>query len=453
MDMNNPSKTINRSSRGRLAAIAILGTTLGAFTASAGELQDIYDAAMGADLNVTVAEFHMKAAEQHVVTQKRGYMPRVSIRAREGWKRQDIQQTDTTIFREGRTDFENNRLNVEIDQPLYDPTVKANIEAAEARQRRVGSMNKLTLERQTRAIVEGFLHAVRYYALGQSNDRVIVRLEKELEKVTQSYDVKIATITDVQNIRLALASMRREKSNANQQLSYELSRIGVSSDVPQQNWANLTGDVDFTIFKGGAAVSPYENAEVESLRAEVDELGSLAAASQRRSWPSLSLYGQYSFDDADGSLFGGAREIEDLELGVAVTWNVFDRGQNRSRAKEYYFQKRAKEAELEARKTAREQQDTYSMELLSQSNRSVVELKDLMEQHKILVDAADRAYEEGKQTYIDSITAYLAYESSVREWEKARHEQLMRNVYFGAQTIGWSEELVQKLDSLFVSSN
>jgi outer membrane protein TolC len=127
-------------------------------------------------------------------------------------------------------------LNVEVSQPLYDPTIAPAVEAAKARYRRQHNFNRQLRELRTQRIVEGFLRTVRLYELSRSSDRVIRRLEKELESVSQSYDVKVATIADVQNIKLSLAGVKREKNNYLKQLHYELANLGVGGEVLKSSW-------------------------------------------------------------------------------------------------------------------------------------------------------------------------------------------------------------------------
>ncbi|CAN5699516.1 hypothetical protein BH11VER1_BH11VER1_38590 [soil metagenome] len=63
-----------------------------------------------------------------------------------------------------------------------------------------------------------------------------------------------------------------------------------------------------------------------------------------------------------------------------------------------------------------------------------------------------RAYDAGKDTYINSINAYLASEAATREWINARHDLVVTQVDAKALADGWNKSLVEKVDTLFGSS-
>ncbi|MDF3059289.1 MAG: hypothetical protein K0R17_3504, partial [Rariglobus sp.] len=377
--------------------------------------------------------------------------------AREGWIYQDIKEEGTTIFQDGNANYDTTRFNIELDQPLYDPTINPQIDAAKARRRQALSRGHYTSEVRTRQVVEGFLRAVRFNGMVQSTDRVIARLEKESAKVTQSHDVKIATVSDVQNIRLALVAARRERNNYLQQLHRELASLSVSADVLKDGWIKLDPAAGPWVIASTtqeatpATVTAGGTPETEGLQAEIDEVAHQATVSRRRSWPVLSLYTQYALDNAGGSVFGGSRELQNYEVGVAVKWDIFDRGINRSEAKEFTFRQRAKEAELKALQGDLQKAEVHSRQYLDQATASVGELAELVKQYEALKDTSVRSYEAGKESYMNSITAYLAYESAAREWAGAQHDQLLQQVVYEAQVTGWDAGLVDKVDALFVA--
>ncbi|MDF3058828.1 MAG: hypothetical protein K0R17_3043, partial [Rariglobus sp.] len=159
------AQTRSRTSvRGHFKAAALAGLALSAGTAGlqAGPLLDIYSGTSANDSSSVVAELNLQAADQHVQTQKQRYMPKVSLIAREGWIYQDIKDEGTTVFQNGNANYDSTRFNVELDQPLYDPTIKPQIDAAKARRRQALSRGHYTSEVRTRQVVEGFLRAVRF---------------------------------------------------------------------------------------------------------------------------------------------------------------------------------------------------------------------------------------------------------------------------------------------------
>jgi len=418
--------------------------------ARAGVLHDIYAGSLAGAPDANVTRLDAKAADQQVITEQRRYLPKLSLVARELWVYQDVRKSGNPLFPSGRDDYGNTRVSAELDQPIYDPTIRPQIEAAKARRQKVLSQGRQSSEWQTRLVVEGFLRSARFYELIRGTDRVIARLEKEQASVTKSYDAKVATLSDVQNVDLALASMRREHNNFTRQFYHELAALGVDSDEAKAGWVRLDPAADTAALTAEASGPRTQAAEIDGLKAEMNEAASQSTAARRRSWPVLSLYGAYDLDTAGGSVFGGSRDLSNYGLGLSVKWDIFSRGMNRSEARELAYRKEAKEAELKARQAEQDKAAVYNREFLEQSDRSVAELVDLTKRYEGLRDSAARAYEAGQGSYVNSITAYLAYESTVRELTGARHDRLAQQVACCGQTAGWNQALVDKVDTLFI---
>ncbi len=423
-------------------------------TLPGGVLRDIYNEARTASPVSAAAEFELKAAEQNVNTQSRLYRPRFSAQVRELLSYQDVSNsTNTAIFQEGSDSYGVTRVLVEMDKPLIDPTIKPRIDAARSRLQQQQYRSQAAVEYQTRDIIIGFLRAARLQELTQSVDRVIARLEKELEAVTKSHEAKVATVTDLQNIRLSLAGMKRDRNSLEQQLRYELAAMGATAQSLKGTALHLSPGADLAALFPAVEQTNSGEAAIGILTAEAEEISQKAAEARRRDLPTLSLYAQYGLDYAAGSVFGGRRDLSGVEVGVVLNWNIFDRGINRSEAKEFEYRRRAKEAELAARQTEQARNDAYGRSLLSQAGGGIAELSDLVQQHDVLQQASARAYAEGKESYLNSLTAYLAFEAALRELIGARHDQLMRHVSFYARSAGWNQDLVEKVDGLFASVN
>lgn len=415
----------------------------------AGGLMDVYSRIMTTDPASRAIDFHNKAAEQNVITQQGSYLPKIGVTAREAWAYQNIRESGNPIFPPSKGDFERRRVGVEVEQPLFDPTVKLSIEASKARLRQVQSRGALDTEFRTGEIVREYLRLARFKELIGSVDRVIARLESESAAIAKSKDAKIATVGDVQAIKLSLAAMKRERNNFAQYQNRSLAMLGVGPEVLQS--LSMSSDT-LKDFASPDAAGREQNPALLVLRAEIDEYASLASMESRRSLPTLGLYGQYGLYQDGGSVFGGPLDQDLYEVGAVLKWDIFDRGINNSKAQEYEYLKRAKEAELLGRQRESERASKSARDIMAHSERSVAELADLVEQNKVLMLSAARAYDAGKETYINSLNAYLTSEAAIREWIIARHDLVMTQVAARAEIDGWNKSLVEKVDTLFSSS-
>jgi len=155
-----------------------------------------------------------------------------------------------------------------------------------------------------------------------------------------------------------------------------------------------------------------ESAQVDLLYATADEQRYKASASRRRSLPVLRLTGYYGTDSADKSLFGGARDFRFFEGGLTVRWAIFDRGMNLSEARQLAYRQRAAEAAALSLSGEFRRDRSEEQRLLDESATAVAELAEIVSQHAILRDAAERAYAAGQESYMNAIRAYRSHESA-----------------------------------------
>jgi outer membrane protein TolC len=434
--------------------LALAGWIMATQESHAGGLLDVYNQLSAtSDPTASVSQYKTKAAEQNVITQKRGYLPRLTVNANVAWAYQDIIESGSPLFPSGKEDFDRTRSQVEFDQPLFDPSIKSSIDVSKAQLKQTEAKGRLSQEYHTQRIIHEYLRLARFKELIGSADRVITKLESESESITKSNNAKIATINEVQSIKLSLAAMRRERNNFELQQNRSLAILGVGPEAVKAATINPNSLKSFAADASPKAPLEENQAEIRVLEAEAAEFASQAKLEKKRWLPTVSLYAQYGLFKDGGSVFGGPLNQNIYEAGLVLRWNIFDRGIGRSKAKEYEYLVKAKEAELAMKQQENQRLDNASKHLLSQSTRSLDELADIVEQSKVLKDSAFRAYDAGKETYINFISAYLASEASIREWIAARHELVMNQVIVNAQTQGWNRTLVENVDRLFAGSN
>ena len=438
------------SSGHRALLIGLFGTLL-VQSASAGLLNDLYLTRSDLASKATTDDPGYKAAEMDLQMQQRRYLPKIDARASELWITQSIRQSGNTVFPSGSEQYRGRRMGIDLDQPLYDPTIRPQIDAARARIRQTQSLGRASTEQQTRALVEGFLQASRHYVLIESTQRVITRLETELSGVTKSQEARVATVSDVQNIRLALSATKLERSNHKQGFMRAVSELG-AAEPASHGWSEFRPDANPLTLADAALGHSSESAQVDLLYATADEQKYKAQASRRRSLPILSLSGYYGTDSADKSLFGGPRDFRFFEGGLTVRWAIFDRGMNLSEARQLTYRQRAAEAAALSLSGELRRDRSEERRLLDESAAVVAELAEIVNQHAILKDASARAYAAGQESYMNAIRAYLSHESAFRDLTNARHDLLERSVAHLANAIGWNEELIYQVDALFVKN-
>lgn len=416
------------------------------FDVRADDLLTVYDRMAEDSPALRGARYHEMAARQGISTAKRGYRPTAVVHYNELWVEQNVEQTEIEALRQGRETFQNRRALVEVEQPLFDATIGPRIHAAEARHRHRQFVASHTTDQVGRSAVENYLAAARVNSLLRSVQRVITRLESEQDVVTRMLERKVATLEDAQIVKRNLVAMQRERDALTHQLVMALSRIGLG-EVPA-GWGVLKDDADWSTLDG-ADQQMKDDPELSELRMEVAELEHRISAARRSGLPRFSLVGRYEYDDADNSVFGGAREIYGYEVGVALKWDLYQGGVVRSEMKEMLYEKLAREAELEAMQQDYQQVLAGERMALEQADRNRAHSDALLDYQKSIMEAAQRGYEAGTQTYINTLEAFMLYESLLREREEDRFAQLILRARRYADRHGWTRDLAARVNACF----
>ena len=376
-------------------------------------------------------------------------MPVVIAEARQLAVGQSISQDESSVFQSGSDNYGNQRAKIEIDQPLIDLTVKHKVAEAEAKRRLHKSIFDSKENEATRQFVTTFSNAVRFAHLVNSFDRVIARLDRELVNASKNFELQMATVEDIENIKSALVAMRQEKLLYEQQHDRSLAELGLSRSatsnirIASSQKLRLTSPKDIVLLA---------DPEVSMLQAEIDVLASKAAATRSADLPRLSLYGLAQYDDAGGSEFGSGRTLNGYEAGIVLRWNIWDGGVNRSEAKKIEYLKLAKQAELNAQLSRATRDTDLADQGLQLSQSNLQSLDKLVEHHANILEAVEASYEAGEESYVKMVNTFLIYESQVRQQVHGRFDYINKQTELYTLHNGWSQNLINDLDRIFTSS-
>lgn len=415
----------------------------------AGLLSETYQNFTENNLNSKAVDYLSLAAEEEVNIARKEYYPRLSMQAMQLAVGQDIRQSGTAVFQEGYDDFGNTRFQFQLDQPIVDLTLKYKVASAEASKEVVAETKRLRESEQTQYFVFTILNAARFATLENAMGRVIDRMERESRAVTKNFHEKLATVEDLENVRTAFSAMQQERRAFQQQLELSLFELGLDASLAQSLILDADSALDLET-SGNKAFAP----QVSVLQAEIDVFDSRIKATRLKDAPRLSLYGLYEFDDAGGSQFGGERTLNGYEVGVALRWDLFDRGINRAEARRLSHLKMAKQSEIQALPSQQERKIEFSKQKAAIARKSLDSLEEQIASHQTILKATERAYEEGgDKSYINMVNVFLTYEALLRQQIHGKFDYLQAMINVSAAESGWRPELVHALDKLFVQES
>lgn len=266
----------------------------------------------------------------------------------------------------------------------------------------------------------------------------LARAEREAtEKQAEQARVRLAsglgTVTQLHETegRFALTQAREvEARNRLEDARAALKEI-VGSDV--QSLKPFVGDID-PASPQPAQVEPWVAAALTQnlalqARAMATEIATLEVKRQKAGYlPTLSMVASHSYNDSQGSLFGGSSKIQNTELGVRLNMPIFEGGMTSSLVRESVARqdKAREEQDQESRKTERLARSALlgvqsSAQTLSALRKSLV-----------AQESALQAKEEGMRTGLYSVVqvvdAYRLYYAAKRDYLQARYDYLLNRL-------------------------
>ena len=184
-------------------------------------------------------------------------------------------------------------------------------------------------------------------------------------------------------------------------------------------------------------------------RAMATEIAGLEVKRQKAGYlPTLSLVASHSYNDSQGSLFGGSSKIQNTELGVRLNMPIFEGGMTSSLVRESVARqdKAREEQDQESRKTERLARSALlgvqsSAQTLSALRKSLV-----------AQESALQAKEEGMRTGLYSVVqvvdAYRLFYAAKRDYLQARYDYLLNRLKLKQSVSSLSRSDLEELAEL-----
>lgn len=164
-------------------------------------------------------------------------------------------------------------------------------------------------------------------------------------------------------------------------------------------------------------------------RAMATEIASLEVKRQKAGYlPTVSLVATHSYNDSQGSLFGGSSKIQNTELGVRLSMPIFEGGMTTSLVRESVARqdKAREEQDQESRKTERLARSAL-LGVQSSAQTLAALRKSLVAQESAL-EAKEEGLRSGLYSVVQVVDAYRLYYAAKRDYLQARYDYLLNRL-------------------------
>lgn len=164
-------------------------------------------------------------------------------------------------------------------------------------------------------------------------------------------------------------------------------------------------------------------------RAMATEIAALEVKRQKAGYlPTVSLVATHSYNDSQGSLFGGTSKIQNTELGVRLSMPIFEGGMTTSLVRESVARqdKAREEHDQESRKTERLARSAL-LGVQSSAQTLAALRKSLVAQESAL-QAKEEGLRSGLYSVVQVVDAYRLYYAAKRDYLQARYDYLLNRL-------------------------
>lgn len=281
--------------------------------------------------------------------------------------------------------------------------------------------------------------AAGYLNLLASQDGLeLARAEREsTEKQAEQARVRLAsglgTVTQYHETEGRYALTQAREVEAGNRLDDARSALKEIVGVDVRSLKPFVGDID-PASPQPAQVDPWVSAALAQnlalqARSMATEIATLEVRRQQAGYlPSLNLVASHSYNDSQGSLFGGASKIQNTEVGVRLSVPIFEGGMTRSLVREAVARqdKAREEQDQEFRKTERLARSALlgvqsSAQTLSALRKSLVAQQSALQ-------AKEEGMRTGLYSVVQVVDAYRLYFAAKRDYLQARYDYLLNRL-------------------------
>ena len=402
-----------------LAGLCTLALSLGAGSAKANDLMDVFEMARENDPTIFASEYQRRASEAAVDVAKSARMPTLGA---------TVTGSDTTIHRSNLSEEELTSA-VQATLPLYDRSNNITVRRARVALNKAdadhANMQQDLVSRTAEAYF-GVLRAQDEVAFAEAEREAIFR---QLDQAERRYDVGLVAITDVKEAQAsydsAVANVIASKNQ--NRAAEEILRVMTNSYV-----------TDLDVLKEDVALLPPEPNDVELwvttaknqsptvIAAREDlanaKLGYKLAGAAR--YPSLDLTGNYQDKDISGAN-AYSSDSESHSINLQLTLPIYTGGAVASNKRQASALAQAVEKQMVGIERNVERTVRTAFATVEARISQVNALKRALESNEVRLEATEAGYDAGTRTAVDVLNAIRGTSSAAAQYAGARYDYIL----------------------------
>jgi outer membrane protein len=279
-------------------------------------------------------------------------------------------------------------------------------------------------------VSESYFNVLRAYDNKQTRKAEELAIQRQLEQVTERFEVGLLPITDVHEIRAIFDDASVNSLEANGALDIAFDQLQVLSG---KSHSQLTGLKDG--FKAEAPIPTSAESWVEfALANNLDLIASeltlqaaneTAKAAKSQHLPKISISADYTKRDTQASASASALLTEQTAINLNLTMPIFSGGLTSSQARQSSYQAQAAEQKYIAAKRNTIQAARSNYQLTITNTARVKARKQAITSAESALKATQAGYDVGTRNIVDVLVAQRTLFQAKRNYSNARYDYIL----------------------------
>ena len=279
-------------------------------------------------------------------------------------------------------------------------------------------------------VSESYFNVLRAYDNKKTRKAEELAIQRQLEQVTERFEVGLLPITDVHEIQAIFDDATVNSLEANGALDIAFEQLQVLSG---KNYSQLAGLKDDFIAKAPnpiASDSWVEFALANNFELKASQLTQQAAhhtakAAKAQHLPKITVSADYSKRDIAATVTPGSSNPEEKSINLNITMPIFSGGLTSSQARQSSYQAQAAEQNYIATKRNTMQATRSNHQLAITNAARVKARKQSITSAESALKATQAGYEVGTRTIVDVLMAQRTLFQAKRNYSNARYDYIL----------------------------
>ena len=279
-------------------------------------------------------------------------------------------------------------------------------------------------------VSESYFNVLRAYDNKQTRKAEELAIQRQLEQVTERFEVGLLPITDVHEIQAIFDDATVNSLEANGALDIAFEQLQVLSG---KNYSQLAGLKDDFIAKAPNPIAsePWvefalaNNFELKASQLTQQAAHHTAKAAKAQHLPKITVSADYSKRDIESTVMQDSSNPEEKSINLNITMPIFSGGLTSSQARQSSYQAQAAEQNYIATKRNTMQAARSNHQLAITNAARVKARKQAITSAESALKATQAGYEVGTRTIVDVLMAQRTLFQAKRNYSNARYDYIL----------------------------